>query len=537
MQKYKKSKQCNRTHYRKIDKFKNLTPVNGLDSNDLENARQNNYCWSMSELDDYIYVGTGRNILLVILQTYFGGGLNVPTSIAVPNQDNRAEIWRYKKGTKDSWERVFTVEDEREFGFRYMINFRPFNGNPALYAASAVTSGYLQVYKSVNGVVWEPVLSDVESYGTITGTSSRAMLVHRGKLYLAAINEALGEGGETLLYSSEDPEFFPWELETPPSTNPNTNPQGGITNMAVFNNRIYVATSTDNGVQVWRTNGPEPRVNDWTLVVDNFGDNLYTLSIGVFKDYLYVSGTKELPLAWAIPRGCDILRIDKQDNYEVVVGPNSVSGIWSGFNNPFNVYAWQIQEYDGNLYVSTFDDATNMQLVLELLLANRENLPLPTWIVDILIEIYELVVELLNLLKYPFGFNLYVSRNGVDFKPVFLNGLDNRYNYGGRILYVDSEDDLYLGTANPYQGLEVWKTSSAGGHGGCNNYCDSDNDGHWINNIYYEDNVDDNYENDYDFKMIEEEINERFARLEPYMPQVQEFLQPMLSRYTCKREK
>lgn len=46
-------------------KFKNLTPVNGLDYNDLENARQNNYCWSMSELDDYIYVGTGRNILLV----------------------------------------------------------------------------------------------------------------------------------------------------------------------------------------------------------------------------------------------------------------------------------------------------------------------------------------------------------------------------------------------------------------------------------------------------------------------------------------
>lgn len=494
-------------------KFKNLTPVNGLDYSNLENARQNNYCWSMSELDDYIYVGTGRNIILVILQTYFGSSLNIPTSIYAPNQDNRAEIWRYKKYFPDSWEKVFTVEEEREFGFRYMVNFKPFNGNPALYAASAATEGYMQVYKSVNGVVWQPVLSDVLPNSTITGTSSRAMVVHKDKLYLAAIDES-GLGPQTLLYSSRDPEFFPWKLETPEGTDPATNPQGAISNMAVFNKRIYVATSTQNGVQIWRTNKEEPAVNDWTLVVNNGfgdGDNVYSLSMGVFKNHLYVSGTKELPLAWAIPRGCDIVRIDEYDNYEVVVGPNSVSGILSGFNNPFNVYAWQIQEYENKLFVSTFDDSTNMQLILELLLANRENIPLPQWIVDILIGIYELVVELLNRFRYPFGFNLYVSKNGVDFDPVFLNGLDNRYNYGGRILYVDSERDLYIGTANPYQGLEVWRASQCG--------------------YYYGKN-----DNDCDFEAIKEELEKRFTTLQPYMPQIQKFLQPMFSRYIHKRD-
>lgn len=459
-----------------------------------------------------IYVGTGRNVILVILQTYFEDSLNIPTSIYATNQDNRAEIWRYKKDCPDSWEKVFTVAEGREYGFRYMVNFRPFNGNPALYAASAATEGYMQVYKSVNGVVWEPVLSDVLPDSNITGTSSRAMLVHKDKLYLAAIDET-GMGPTTLLYSSRDPEFFPWELETPPGTNPDRNPQGGITNMAVFNRRIYVATSTATGVQVWRTNNEEPAVDDWTLVVDNgFGDedNVYSLSMGVFKKHLYVSGTKELPLAWAIPKGCDIVRIDKYDNYEVVVGPNSVSGTLSGFYNPFNVYAWQIQEYEGKLFVSTFDDSTNMQLILELLLANRENIPLPSFIVDILIGIYELVVELLNRFKYPFGFNLYVSRDGVDFDPVFLDGLDNRYNYGGRILYVDSECDLYIGTANPYQGLEVWKASRCE-YSYCHNY------------------------NDYDFEAIKEELEKRFVQLQPYMPQIQEFLQPMLSRYMLKR--
>lgn len=493
-------------------KFKNITPVDGLDYKNLNNARQNNYCWSMSELDDYIYVGTGRNILLVVLQTYFGNNLNIPTSIAVNDQDNRTEIWRYKKGSEKSWERVFKVEENREYGFRYMVNFRPFNGNPALYAASTVTNGYMKVYKSVNGVVWEPVLSKVKPNSTIMATSSRAMVAHRGKLYLAAIDEG-GNGPVTQLYSSEDPEFFPWKLETPNGTNPKKNPQGAISNMTVFNNKIYLATSTDTGIQLWRTNGYEPKINDWTMIFNNgFGnrDNVYSLSIGVFKNNLYVSGTKPLPLSWAIPRGCDIVRVDKYDNYEVVVGLNRDSNNWPGFNNPFNVYAWQIQEYKNKLLITTFDDSTNMQLILELLLANRETIPLDKWIIDLLIEIYELVVRALNILDYPFGFNLYQSNDGRCFKPIFVNGLGNRYNYGGRILYVDSCDDLYLGTANPFEGLQVYKSIECMK---CNNCVDS------IQN---------------DYKETFEELNMHFEKLEECMPQIREYLMPMLIKYSNK---
>jgi len=54
--------------------------------------------------------------------------------------------------------------------------------------------------------------------------------------------------------------------------------------------------------------------------------------------------------------GCDIIRIDKCDNWQLIVGGNplipltpsqgderrGISGLGSGFNNPFNVYAWQI---------------------------------------------------------------------------------------------------------------------------------------------------------------------------------------------------
>ncbi|MEA4925284.1 MAG: hypothetical protein VB084_08240 [Syntrophomonadaceae bacterium] len=316
----------------------------------------------------------------------------------------------------------------------------------------------------------------------LQGTSSRAMVIQKGKLYLSTIDEA-GQVSAPWLYSSADPEFYPWESLidiNAPGFDPTMNPTSPISNMAVFNNRIYVAVSNPNGAQVWRTNGPEPEQNEWTLIVDQgFGDpaNVYTLAIGVFRDHLYVSGTKELPLSWFIPRGCDIIRINKNDDWQLIVGGNpffpltelsenvqqSTSGFGSGFNNPFNVYAWQIQEYKGKLFVSTFDDSSNMEVILDTLLANRLALEqlIGAFVTNILIEIYKSVVEILRAVKYPIGFDLYVSEDGVHFRPLILKGFSNPNNYGGRILFVDSRDDLYIGTANPFQGCEVWRTRNS----------------------------------------------------------------------------
>lgn len=76
--------------------FKQLTSTDGFDFNNLDNARQNNYAWSMAELGDYIYVGTGRNVPLTILQS-IAPGIEIPAILKPVNQDNLAEIWRYKK--------------------------------------------------------------------------------------------------------------------------------------------------------------------------------------------------------------------------------------------------------------------------------------------------------------------------------------------------------------------------------------------------------------------------------------------------------
>ncbi len=495
--------------------FTNLTPINGFDDNDLNNGRQNNYAWSMNELDDFIYVGTGRNILINIIKT-IEPGTKLPDLINADPIDNLPEIWRYSKNGNLYWERVYkSPQGSGMTGFRFMIQHTPFGGSPCLFAASYGSS--VEILKTTNGVNWFPVP------GNLAGTSSRAMITHRGKLYVATVDEQ-NPNTVPFLYSSQDPEFIPWELEINPNEpgfDPSRNPQGAISNMEVFNDKIYVATSSSEGAAVWRTNGPEPKLNDWTLIVDKgFGDpaNKYTLSIGVFKDWLYVSGTKQLPLSWLIPRGCDIIRIDKKDRWELVVGgipfltsanPNlqrqrSISGLGSGFNNPFNVYAWQIQEYKGRLYVSTFDDSSNMQVILTVLLANREALYqlIGTAITNALIEIYKAVVEILRAIRYPIGFDLYVSRDGAHFSSVFLNGLYNPNNYGGRMLFVDSCNDLYLGTANPFQGCEVFKACEETYHN--ERYC-----------------YDDHYQCLWEARKI---LNDNYSLLEEHMPTVLQFM-------------
>lgn len=454
--------------------FKNITPTNGFDSNNLNNARQNNYAWSMAQLDQYIYVGTGRNIPYNILNS-ISPQILTPISITPPIANNLPEIWRYKKNDSLSWEKVYSVPNYLQIsGIRFLISHKPFNGNNCLYAASY--GGNLKIFKSSNGINWFP-LSDM----ILKGTSSRAMISHKGKLYIATIDEKKPTSTPNL-YSSQDPEFYPWE-DVINADNPlydkSKNPNGSISEMTVFNDKIYVSTNNSDGVQVWRTNGSTPKLNDWTLIVDNgFGDatNQYTLSMGVFKNYLYVSATKRLPLAWLAPMGCDIIRISPNDSWQLVIGSkpiipsapskgirnNSLSGLNSGFNNPFNVYAWQIKEYHDKLLISTFDDSINMETTLEFLVTNKaliEN-KIGTVTTNTLIKIYHSIVSQLNSIDYPFGFDLYESTDGINFTPVFLNGFANGYNYGGRTLFVDSSDYLYIGTANPFQGCEVWKVKA-----------------------------------------------------------------------------
>lgn len=56
------------------------------------------------------------------------------------------------------------------------------------------------------------------------------------------------------------------------------------------------------------------------------------------------------------------------------------------------------------------------------------------------------------------GADLYVSEDGIHFKKITINGFNDKYNYGLRT-FVSSTDGLYIGTANPFYGGQLWKLS------------------------------------------------------------------------------
>ena len=110
-----------------------------------------------------------------------------------------------------------------------------------------------------------------------------------------------------------------------------------------------------------------------------------------------------------------------------------------------------------------------MEIILETLITNRTEIEnkIGTVTTNSLIKIYQSIVSQLNSIGYPFGFDLYESTDGINFTPIFLNGLASRYNYGGRTLFVDSSNTLYIGTANPFEGCEVWKIRFKSDHTHC----------------------------------------------------------------------
>ena len=112
--------------------FKKITPVNGFDCINPDNARQNNYAWAMEELGEYVYVGTGRNVFLQLYKIT-PNSQNISSDLLPMQQENGAEIWRYKKNGSKEWECVFKAPPNIS-GIRYLIRYTNPFGQTALYA-------------------------------------------------------------------------------------------------------------------------------------------------------------------------------------------------------------------------------------------------------------------------------------------------------------------------------------------------------------------------------------------------------------------
>lgn len=458
--------------------FKKITPVNGFDANDPNNAMQNNYAWSMAELGDYIYVGTGRNIAYFAMSSI---GFDVPEALTPPGPIlYNAEIWRCRMGT-DEWEFVYRPPDNLQImGLRFMINYKNI-----LYAGTMAWGGKVIILKSSpDGTTWSPLITD------ISGSNTRAMAIHDGKLYMGVLEGATGGGAQPQLYVTTDPATEGWE-RVDLAGDPELNPRGGIDAIISYNNKLYVSTSPPGGFELWRTTGKVPQKDGWKLVVDKGGGdalNEWPLTLGIFKNQLYL-GTG-IPLAiqstdpakeFVPPKGADLFRVYKNDKWELIIGSEPVAPTTpttgmrnkgkytSGLGDLSNAYIWQLREHNGRFYLGTFDWSVLLPYILISLFTQNKNLieeKFPG--INELNELrginsqynwvpwLESLAESLVKLPYSMGFDLYVSDNGKNWCPISLNGFNNPHNYGIRNLLNASDGHLYVGTANPFEGCEVW---------------------------------------------------------------------------------
>lgn len=491
----------------------------------------NSYTWGLSEFRGNIYASTVRHHLWSIAQG-MEGLLPIDLSLGsiVPGPSNpmwgdpeyadamRGEIWRFKYG---SWKRVYRSEtyeltDPIPLPPEYGGGAIPAGIYPRAYGYRTLGTFKGKIYALGVGT-WMPpmpfssiVRSRTGNFGSwydVTGalantTNVRGFVEWRDKVFVSASvpGGILGLAGGSVVFGSEDGQTW-----IPMSEIGFGNPDNvEIYYLAVFDDHLYASTvNYVTGFEVWKTDGTMADGKFvWTPVIrEGFGDtwNQYGMTMQPFGDYMYVGSAVGIGLVLkdgqlAGTRAIDIIRVDKDDNAQLVVGayiPKDPPAGWptfrvplsfmpAGFGNPFNVYTWHMTVYQNYLVLGTLDlSGTILRVLSELILSDPQaamqmiqamgasSLSFAPELLEVVnnlnLENAEQLAGASVLVEYIInkygGADLWRTQDGIHWEPVTLNGFDNPLNYGIRRTvtvpskYQSGIDRLYIGTANPFTGM------------------------------------------------------------------------------------
>ncbi|GAB6192178.1 hypothetical protein [Desulfocastanea catecholica] len=487
----------------------------------------NSYTWGLTEFKGNVYASTVRHHLWSVMQAMDGllpVDFPIATNIQGPSnpewgstgyaEEMRGQIWRLKDGT---WENVYQSEefvletsiDVPEYGVTI-----PPGTYPVAYGYRTLGTFNGQIYALGVGT-WMPPLpfssivrsetGDHDDWEDVSGTlknttNVRGFVEWRGKVYVSASTPGsdLGVTGGSVVFGSENGEN--WHAVSEIGFGSPSNVE--IYYLTVFNDHLYASTvNYVTGFEVWKTNGA--MAGDkllWTPVVkEGFGDtwNQYGMTMQPFGEYLYIGSAVGIGMVLkdgqpAGTRAIDIIRVDKDDNAELVVGayfPVDPPTGWptfrvplsfmpAGFGNPFNVYTWHMTVYKDWLVLGTLDlSGTLLRSLQELLLEdpaaamqllqsmNTTSVTFTSLQLDILnkFDLHDTnqATAASQLIDYIIdmygGADLWKTKDGINWQPVTLSGFKNPLNYGIRrtvsIPDESGKDHLYIGTANPFTGM------------------------------------------------------------------------------------
>lgn len=443
-----------------IDSHLNFEQVAEPGFDDQGRARQADSAWSMRYFQadgastGYVYVGTDNNILgltMAALRKRRGREMELPVQ---PPQ-----IRRYRPDLgPQTWEVVLDYADHEQApylneGFRSMGIYKAkADGRNYLYAGTMAAHSP-EVWRSSSGEPgsWEKVFTFPNEPESKIG-SIRSMVSHEdGLLYMSTTRSGdILPGGVGQIWVTDGITFT--RVITDGFGDPNN---GGISSLSSFNDCLYAGTYNPvTGYEVWKLRCisdrealPQPVIRGGAGQPHNEA----VMSLRVFNDYLYVGTGIPLgfnPITRHGPRGCSLIRIGPDDSWEVVVGKKHSEPLAeypAGFGWYLNVYCWYMKEHQGHLYLGTWD----MSRTIAFLGQDVESVAPPF---KPLLD--ELVVRPQDW-GSPMGGDLYRTADGVQWEPIFLDGLGNPDNHGIRTL-ESTPSGLFVGTENPFTRLEVY---------------------------------------------------------------------------------
>jgi hypothetical protein len=209
-----------------------------------------------------------------------------------------------------------------------------FNGR--LYASTGRGDGPGQIWRTLNGVNWAPVV--IAGFGDPDTVNITALVTYNGMIYAGATN--LINGAQ--IWRSYTGDSNSWSQVGPsiPGTVVAT-----VAKFAVFDGALYAAVESDAPAQIWRSYG-----GDWTTIIDDgFGDSNTTATgdMAEFGDYLYVG-------AGNLDDGGQLWRSNNGTLWEQVIDP--------GFGDPNNTKVEAVFVFQNDLYASVRNAATGIEV-------------------------------------------------------------------------------------------------------------------------------------------------------------------------------
>ncbi len=438
---------------------------------------RNHYAYCYAWFNDHLYIGTNRD-LLVLLKRRFKFEVPmavwpVPVPEQIDPQNLCAEIWRYSP-TREQWKRVYRSPlvpglEGRSVplaaGFRNMAAFQGRSDpSPTLYTIPSCGSfgAGVVLMRCVDGETFEPVSEPGMGLGNDNITSFRGVIAFKGRLF-ATPSGSRGANPNVshhaAILCSDDPVRGNWQVANPHSFGDPSNLS--IHDMAVCGEFLYAGTmNVREGFQVWKTDALGEPPFRWTQVLDRGADrgplNQVVVSMCELNGDLYIgSGIQNGGhdrMNNVGPAAGEVIRVRPDDSWELSVGDARwtrhglsipTSGMGPGWDNPFAGYIWRMCAHDGWLYVGTFDSSAFLPYAR---LDERTSKLLDASMID-------------RYLRARGGAELWRTQDGRSWTPVTRNGFGNPYNYGFRAL-VSSPHGLFVGTANPFGPQVAVRTAS-----------------------------------------------------------------------------